>query len=144
MCLDGKKEEMSRESKLVTWSKLQSKHRPGGERWNSSAFISSDSFEIGDRKWQWSMGELWKYVYVLTDGEAFKIGMSSKPNVRLDKMQTDNSKPVKHVVIFAVSQHVARDIERALHMHFAHENIRGEWFNGPDVKKWVEVHQKVS
>lgn len=127
--------------RLAVWSKLQNKHRLGKELWSEHKFVKDNTFKIGDKCWEWDLGEWWKYVYVLEDTTgAYKIGMSSKPIVRLDKMQTGNSGKLLHRIVFAISQHVVRDIEKALHDYFIHENVHGEWFKGPDIEKWVKSY----
>jgi hypothetical protein len=96
-------------------------------------------------------------IYVLHDGNHYKIGVGKNPAGRLRSFQTGNARPLTIVATIT-----ARDIyenteetpeeeleamcnwpwfERALHTYLWEHRVVGEWFNGshPHVKAIVEL-----
>ena len=68
------------------------------------------------------------YVYLLTDGEFFKIGVTrGSIEKRIKKLQTGNP---DHIAI--VNYHLTEypfKLESALHARHAHQRINNEWFD---------------
>ena len=69
------------------------------------------------------------YVYIITNGEDYKVGVSKDPERRLKQLQTGNSKKLKIVSLFEVPEDVVYNMEKD-----AHKAVRmwytksGEWF----------------
>jgi hypothetical protein len=63
-------------------------------------------------------------VYVIQDGNAYKIGVSQDPGKRLNVAQVNNPRPLRlsHVLPGGY------DVEAALHAWLSERRIRGEWF----------------
>ncbi len=73
-------------------------------------------------------------VYFVAAGDdAVKIGVSNSPRgvaSRVQTMQTGNHNKLNVVGFIRASAH--RELESAIHRHFADERIRGEWFSISD------------
>ena len=71
------------------------------------------------------------YVYFIQAGYgSIKVGMAKNPEKRLANMQTSTSKTLRLLAKFPMpDRQAARNLEIDLHKAFAHEHIRGEWFN---------------
>lgn len=68
------------------------------------------------------------YVYLLTDGEFFKIGVTrSSIEKRIKKLQTGNADTI------SIKQYYQTDIpfklEKALHTMHANQRVNNEWFS---------------
>lgn len=75
-------------------------------------------------------------VYVITDGEHFKIGVAVDPMKRLSELQTGN--PHRLALRFFYETHRAREIEQAAHTRLANLRMVGEWFAcGVDCAVWA-------
>lgn len=66
------------------------------------------------------------YVYIITDGQYYKVGISQDPEARLKQFQTSNANHL-HLVH---TRHVPRPKELEEHVHalLSQCNMRGEWF----------------
>lgn len=72
------------------------------------------------------------YVYIITDGEDCKVGVSDNPAKRLKQLQTGNPKKLKIVDTFEVPRkEIAFKVEKEAHskIQSLYEK-RGEWFKG--------------
>jgi len=69
------------------------------------------------------------HVYVITDGENHKIGISSDPENRLSQLQCSNPKRLELVTSATVED--APAIEAYLHEKYSEHNVHGEWFDMP-------------
>lgn len=68
-----------------------------------------------------------QFLYVITDGEFLKIGISNAPKERLRALQHGNVKELR--CIYVVQYEIeAAIIEQYLHSKLEDYNIRGEWF----------------
>ena len=68
------------------------------------------------------------YVYLLCDGERFKIGMTTRKNInkRISELQTGNSDEIwVHTLYETNHPHI---IEKMMHTKHASSNIKNEWF----------------
>lgn len=71
-----------------------------------------------------------EYVYVMHDGENYKIGMSHDVAAREEKVAYEWGSFVR--IILSIGCKDARGCERHLHSLFQEYSIGGEWFNFPD------------
>lgn len=72
------------------------------------------------------------YVYIITDGEDYKVGVSDNPAKRLKQLQTGNPKKLKIVSTFELpKKELAFKVEKEAHtkIQSLYEK-RGEWFKG--------------
>jgi hypothetical protein len=71
------------------------------------------------------------YIYIITNGEDYKVGFSKNPNKRLKQLQTGNSKKLKLINVYQVPDRLVRIIEKEAHreIRIRYEK-RGEWFKG--------------
>ena len=68
------------------------------------------------------------YVYLLTDGEFFKIGVTKGSiEKRIKKLQTGNPNNIA-IVNYHLTEYPFK-IESALHARHSHQRINNEWFN---------------
>lgn len=69
-----------------------------------------------------------KSLYLITDGNALKIGISDHPSKRLKQLQTGHPKPLK--LLFSIETEKARSIEAHLHKILSHSRSyhAREWF----------------
>lgn len=71
------------------------------------------------------------WIYVVTDGEAVKIGLTTTSVEKRNKQhQTGNPRPIQTLYKFWVED--VRATEAALHTKFADKRISGEWFTLTD------------
>lgn len=71
------------------------------------------------------------YIYIITNGEDYKVGVSVDPKKRLKQLQTGNSKKLTIVSTFEVSADDVYKMEKEAHreIQIRYEK-RGEWFKG--------------
>ena len=68
------------------------------------------------------------YVYLLTDGEFFKIGVTrGSIEKRIKKLQTGNPDNIA-IVNYHLTEYPFK-LESALHARHAHQRINNEWFD---------------
>ncbi len=71
------------------------------------------------------------YVYLLTDGEYYKIGVTRGDiEKRIKKLQTGNPYDIV-VVDYYCTKHPFK-IEQMLHARHSHQRMKNEWFELPD------------
>ena len=68
------------------------------------------------------------WVYVISDGDAFKIGVSKNPQKRLKTLQTGNKK--KLTLEFCEHKNEPYKIETIVHRTLNEYRTEGEWFEG--------------
>lgn len=95
---------------------------------------SRDSFQFWEHAT--GRGQFWQqvpgcdvvsegFIYLLTDGEHFKIGYSrTDPSSRMRSCQTGNARELSLVASIRGSQ----SVEKSIHRMFAAKRVRGEWF----------------
>jgi len=66
-------------------------------------------------------------IYVMSDGEFIKIGVTSNMKSRLVRIQSGNPRKVK--VIYSSQVKNAQKIEHKTHKHFHEKRLMGEWFD---------------
>lgn len=78
----------------------------------------------------------WEYVYVIRSDEQtpIKIGRAIDVEARLKGLQTGN--PYRLKVIGAIPGN--SDIEACFHRHLRLSRMRGEWFDGPAVQRFLD------
>lgn len=67
------------------------------------------------------------FVYIVTDGEAVKIGRAANLASRISSIQVGN--PRQLTVLQTIQTRNAMELEATLHHKFKKQHIRGEWFN---------------
>lgn len=67
------------------------------------------------------------YVYIITDGEAVKIGMTKDLPSRASSVQTGNPREI--VVLQVIQTRYMSAVEDSLHYYYREHHIRGEWFD---------------
>lgn len=71
------------------------------------------------------------FIYIITDGSAYKIGISIDPDCRIKELQTGSAKNLKLLHTFKVPKKDVFALEKECHniavKRFAK---RGEWFHG--------------
>jgi hypothetical protein len=69
------------------------------------------------------------YIYIITNGEDYKVGVSVNPQKRLKQLQTGNSKKLSIVNTFEVPADDVYKMEKEAHkeIQICYEK-RGEWF----------------
>jgi hypothetical protein len=83
---------------------------------------------IQSKRLRWKKNTPSDILYVISDGEYNKIGITtSSIKKRLKVLQTANAR--KLTCIFMKEIQLARDLELALHQHFADKRLYGEWFD---------------
>ena len=68
------------------------------------------------------------FLYVITDGEDFKIGVAKDPEKRIRQLQTGNKKKLEFVLL--EQKNNAHKVEHYLHGQLGKYRIKGEWFSG--------------
>ena len=68
------------------------------------------------------------YVYLIFDGELYKIGVTrGSIDKRIKKLQTGN--PYNIILIDSYQTNFPFQIEKMLHARFVNEKVNNEWFN---------------
>jgi T5orf172 domain len=65
-------------------------------------------------------------LYLISDGEKVKIGVSENPEKRLSQLQTGHPKRLKLIKIYNVPNYFEKRLHRQLWMF--RERHNGEWF----------------
>jgi len=67
------------------------------------------------------------FIYIITDGQSYKIGITNNVNSRIKGIQTSHSKKLEVVI----SQKVLNNtrLEGFLHNKYKDNRLSGEWFN---------------
>ena len=66
-----------------------------------------------------------QYLYILSDGTYYKVGISNDYNKRFRNIQTGNAKKVLPLWIFKCED--AGYLEKIIHKAFFDKKIQGEW-----------------
>ena len=87
------------------------------------------------------------YVYIISNGEDFKVGVSVNPEKRIKQLQTGNPRRLHLVATFAVAKKDVFKMEKEAHSKIIGWYPKyGEWFKGATefhVNMIVDmVHQK--
>ena len=67
------------------------------------------------------------WLYVVTNGSAFKIGRTSNLTSRIDMIQTGS--PTRIRIVAAMKVRHAVNVERHFHEKFAARRLSGEWYS---------------
>ena len=69
------------------------------------------------------------FVYLLCDGEKFKIGMTTRNSIeeRIAELQTGNPNEI-FISMYHKTDHPAK-VEKMLHARYAPYNVKNEWFD---------------
>ena len=68
-------------------------------------------------------------VYLITDGNYYKIGVSTDPESRLKSLQTGNPNKLEIVNTYNVSSSDMYEMETTLHNMFKDKRVLNEWFD---------------
>ena len=89
-----------------------------------------------------------KFVYLITEGTSQKIGVAQDVEKRLIGMQTSCPYELKIVAAYAPTTLSAFDLERTLHLHYARNRLKGEWFSinlsAEEFREICETYDKIS
>lgn len=66
------------------------------------------------------------WLYVITDGTAYKVGRATDPESRLSSLQTGNPRQLRLVATEPHADSVGAEL--SAHKMLANSRIRGEWF----------------
>lgn len=68
------------------------------------------------------------YIYIISDGEQFKVGVSFDPDKRLRTMQTGNRRKLtlEHIEL----KNEPYKVEKVVHRQLQKYRTNGEWFEG--------------
>lgn len=72
------------------------------------------------------------YIYIISDGENFKVGVSNNPEKRLKTMQTGNSKTL--TLEFTDYKNEPYKVEKFVHQRLDEYRGSGEWFTGCSIR----------
>lgn len=75
------------------------------------------------------------FVYFLRDGDAIKVGFSSRLKERLSVLQAGNPRPLELLFSLPGDQNGERALQRALKEH----RIRNEWFRANGLRQELEL-----
>jgi hypothetical protein len=74
---------------------------------------------------------MFSYIYIITDGKAFKVGISKEPQKRLRELQTGNASKLEILHLFKVPEDKVFKLEKDCHRILTTNFVkRGEWFHG--------------
>ena len=68
------------------------------------------------------------FLYVISNGDAFKVGFSKDPKRRLRQLQTGNPKKLQLVYTKEIEVAPVRLIEDIAHKSLKFTKVQGEWF----------------
>lgn len=68
-----------------------------------------------------------KRLYIITDGEYYKVGVSSTPGKRLKSLQTSNARKLRIIHLYNGSYGMR--FEALVHALLAQHRVSGEWFD---------------
>ncbi len=71
------------------------------------------------------------FIYIISDGDSVKIGISKTPEKRLKQLQTGHPKKLTLCNVREVPETRALKLERIIHRSCGHRRLKGEWFNMP-------------
>lgn len=78
-----------------------------------------------------SLGDVSAYLYVMSDDDQVKVGLSVQPKVRAKEIGRARGKPVALAHTVAVAGKFAVVAEGYAHWLLREHNTRGEWFSAP-------------
>lgn len=82
------------------------------------------------------------YLYLITDGNHYKIGVAKDPQRRLKALQTGNPKVLKLLATgYRRSTKTAFSVERQIHQGLKRQRLHGEWFRLTDRLVKVVIEQ---
>jgi hypothetical protein len=89
-----------------------------------------------------------KYVYIITDGQFYKIGLSANPARRLRQLQTAVPRRLKLLAAYPATAKMAPKLEQQLHKMLwqRQARFRGEWFDFPSpdylafIDRWIQPY----
>jgi hypothetical protein len=81
-------------------------------------------------------------IYLFTDDNLFKIGISENPNKRVKQLQTGNGSKLRIVKTFDNPSPIysERLMERRLHFLLKQFRKKGEWFEFRDMDQTQIIH----
>ena len=71
------------------------------------------------------------YIYIITNGEDYKVGVSVNPKRRIKQLQTGNPETLKIAATFKLPADKVYSLEKEAHREIQYKyQKRGEWFKG--------------
>ncbi|MCX5478492.1 GIY-YIG nuclease family protein [Kaistia geumhonensis] len=70
-----------------------------------------------------------RFLYVVSDGEAVKIGLATNLKGRLSSLQVSQAAPLACELLFETSADEAFPLEQSVHFALRTCAVRGEWFS---------------
>lgn len=108
--------------------------------WVADYVASSDSFidiEIGEYEEHIPLAHKLRiaksgnnregFIYIITDGDAVKIGQTTNPKGRFSAIQTSNPREITVLQTIKVAD--MDSAEQSIHYHYRSYHIRDEWFD---------------
>lgn len=90
----------------------------------------------------WDHAEFWKkelvepcFIYMVRSGSAVKVGKANDVYSRINGLQTGN--PVKLELLHVVPGD--HELETRIHKLLRKDRVHGEWFDGPNVERVLEL-----
>jgi hypothetical protein len=69
------------------------------------------------------------YIYIITNGEAYKVGISKDPSKRIKNLQTGSARDLTIVEVYKVPEELVFKLEKQCHARVqSYYPKRGEWF----------------
>lgn len=69
------------------------------------------------------------YIYIMSNGDAFKVGLSIDPKRRLRQLQTGSPKKLSLVYFVEIETAPVKILESIMHRYLKMNHLTGEWFN---------------
>lgn len=69
------------------------------------------------------------FIYIISDGDHVKIGISKTPERRLKQLQTGHPKKLVLYKVREVDAVSAKKLEAIIHRTCGNYRLKGEWFN---------------
>ena len=73
---------------------------------------------------------MFSYIYIISDGEAYKVGISKNPKKRIKALQTGSPKKLQLLYTFKIPKNRIFKVEKECHAALQTRFVkRGEWFH---------------
>lgn len=69
------------------------------------------------------------YIYIISNGEAFKVGLSKDPKRRVRQLQTGNPKKLSLEYCVEIEEAPVKILESIMHRYLKLNHLSGEWFS---------------
>lgn len=79
------------------------------------------------------------YIYIISNGEAFKVGFSKDPKRRVKQLQTGNPKKLELMYFVEIEVAPVKILEDIVHRYLKFNHLTGEWFKADFEKIKTEL-----